>query len=62
MVAVGSGDAGRFLAAMLESIEAEIGLTRGVRMAVDSDNPALLVEFVTVDDGSSGLRECGTRG
>ena len=37
VLAVGGGDAGRFLAAMLQGVEAEIGLARGVGMAVDGD-------------------------
>ena len=57
--AVGGGDAGRFLAAMLEGVEAEIGLAGGVGMAVDGDYAAFFVELVdrlrrrewTVDSG-----------
>ena len=46
VLAVGSGDAGRLLAAMLEGVEAEIGLARGVGMAVDGDDAAFFVELV----------------
>ena len=48
MLAVGGGDAGRFLAAMLEGVEAEIGLARGVGMAVDGDDAAFFAELVEV--------------
>ena len=67
-VAVGGGDAGRFLAAMLEGVEREIGFARGVRMAVDGDDAAFFVELVgcanewTVDEWTewiSGLLSCG---
>ena len=45
-LAVGGGDAGRFLAAMLEGVEAEIGLAGGVGVAVDGDYAAFFVEVV----------------
>jgi hypothetical protein len=46
MLAVGGGDAGRLLAAMLQGVEAEIGLAGGVGMAVDGDYAALFAELV----------------
>ena len=46
MLAVGGGDAGRFLAAMLQGVEAEIGFARGVGMAVDGDDAAFFAQFV----------------
>ena len=58
MLAVGGGDAGRFLAAMLQGVEAEIGLAGGVGMAVDGDDAAFFAELV----GSSRIQvETGTR-
>ena len=56
MLAVGRGDAGRFLPAMLQRVEAEVGLARGVGMAVDGDDAAFFVQLVAdrraVDRGS----------
>jgi hypothetical protein len=46
VLAVGRGDAGRFLAAMLEGVESEVGLAGGVGMAVDGDYAALFMELV----------------
>ena len=46
VLAVGGGDAGGLLPAMLESVEAEIGLAGGVGMAVDGDYAAFFAEFV----------------
>ena len=46
MLSVGGGDAGRFLAAMLEGVEAEIGLPGGIGMAVNGDDAALFVEGI----------------
>ena len=46
MLAVGGGDAGRLLAAMLQGVEAEIGLAGGVGVAVNGDDAALFVELV----------------
>ena len=46
MLAVGGGDAGRLLPAMLQCVEAEIGLTRGVGMAVDGDDAAFFAKLV----------------
>jgi hypothetical protein len=42
---VGGGNAGRFLTAVLESVQAKIGLTGGIGMAVNSDYAALFAEF-----------------
>jgi hypothetical protein len=44
-MAVGGGNPGRFLAAMLQRIEAEVSFARGVGMAVDGDDAAFLVQF-----------------
>jgi hypothetical protein len=41
---------------MLQRVEAEIGFTRGMEMAVDGDHAALLVELVAVAAGD-GDRE-----
>ena len=54
MLAVGGGDAGRLLPAMLQRVEAEIGLARGVGMAVDGDDAALFVELVAFGDRGQG--------
>ncbi len=58
VLAVGGGDAGRFLAAMLQGIEAEVGLARGVGMAVDGDYAAFFAQLGIVSDailqGSEG--------
>jgi hypothetical protein len=43
---VGGGDAGGFLAAMLEGVEAEIDLTGSVGMAVDGDYAAFFAKLV----------------
>ena len=45
-LAVGGGDAGRFLAAMLQGVEAEVGLAGGVGVAVDGDDAAFFAELV----------------
>ena len=66
MLAVGGGDAGRFLAAMLQGVEAEIGLAGGVGMAVDGDDAAFFVELVgaaaTAEQGQRLRRENSFRG
>ena len=59
VLAVGGGDAGRFLAAMLKGVEAEIGLARGFGMAMDGDYAAFFVEGVAV---GGGRREQGATG
>ena len=46
VLAVGGGDAGGFLPAMLQRVEPEIGLARGVGMVVDGDYAALFVQLV----------------
>ena len=50
VLAVGGGDAGGFLPAMLEGVEAEVGLAGGVGMAVDGDDAAFFVELVVRGD------------
>ena len=44
-LAVGRGDAGRRLDAMLQGGKGEISLTRGVGMAVNGDHATLFVEL-----------------
>ena len=46
LAAVARGDAGAFLAAMLQRIQAQIGEVGGFGMAVDGEDAAFLVEFV----------------
>ena len=46
MVAVEADDAGGFLAAMLEGVEAERGQRRGVGMVEDAEDAALLMQAV----------------
>ena len=50
VLAVGGGDAGRFLAAMLQGVEGEVSLAGGVGVAVDGDYAAFFVELVTFGD------------
>jgi hypothetical protein len=57
VLAVGSRDAGRLLAAVLQRVEAEIGFPRGVGMAVDGDDAAFFVEFVARGAELQGLRD-----
>ena len=47
--AVGSNDATRFLAAMLQRVQAEVSQSRGVRMSVDSENTTLFTQLVDLD-------------
>jgi hypothetical protein len=44
--AVGGGDAGGFLPAMLEGVEAEIGHLRGFGVVEDSEHAAFVVEVI----------------
>ena len=48
-IAVGRGDAGRFLAAMLQRVEAEIGELGGFGMAEDAEDAAVIVEMIVVE-------------
>src|ERR1700722_2356464 len=57
MLAIGGGDAGRFLAAMLESVEREIGFARGLRMAVDGYDATFFVELVRSREQGTGIRD-----
>jgi hypothetical protein len=57
MQTVGSGNAGGFLAAMLEGVKAEIGLARGIGMAMNGDYAAFLVQFVAAGDQLQGLED-----
>ena len=49
MAAVEAGDPGRFLAAMLERVEAERDEARGVVGAPDAEHAALLAQLVVVE-------------
>jgi hypothetical protein len=56
--AVGGGDAGRLLAAMLQGVKAEIGLAGGVGVAVNGDYATLFAEFGVLDrDQGTGIRD-----
>ena len=46
VMAVGGGDAGRLLAAMLERVEAEIDDVGGLDVIPDAEQAALVVELV----------------
>jgi hypothetical protein len=46
---------------VLQGIEAEIDLARGIGMAVDGDDAAFFVQFVGVGNELQGLRDRGTR-
>jgi hypothetical protein len=50
MVAVGGGDSGRFLAAVLEGVEAEISLAGGSGMSVNGDYAAFFAELIACGD------------
>ena len=45
MLTVGGGNARRLLAAMLQGVESEIRLARGIRMPVNGDHAALFAEL-----------------
>ena len=49
MLAVEAGDPGRFLAAMLERVEAERDEARGIVGAPDAENAAFLAQFVVIE-------------
>jgi len=57
VLSVGGGNAGGFLASVLEGIEAEIDLAGGVWMAVDGYYAAFFVQFVGFADELRGLRD-----
>jgi hypothetical protein len=61
MLAIGGGDARRLLAAVLQRVEAEVGLTRGIGVAVNGDDAAFFVELIARGDKLQGLRDVGTR-
>jgi hypothetical protein len=44
--AVGSSDTGALLAAVLESVQSQIGHVGGLRMSVNTENTALFTEFI----------------
>ncbi len=46
LLAVGGGDAGALLAAMLQRVEAEVGEVGRLRVAEDAEDTALVLEFV----------------
>jgi hypothetical protein len=56
-LAVGGGNAGRFLAAMLKCVKAEVSFARRVGMAVDGDDAAFFVQSIAVGDALQGLRD-----
>ena len=45
-LAVGGGDARRFLAPVLERVQAEVGDVGGLLVIPDAEKPALIVELV----------------
>ncbi len=47
--AVGGGDAGRFLSAMLQRVEAEVGHFRGFGVAENSEHAAVIVKVIVFD-------------
>ena len=57
MVAVEADDAGGFLAAMLERVEAERGERRGVGMVEDAEHAAFLVQAVLFEPGQARDRQ-----
>jgi hypothetical protein len=61
MLAVGCGDAGGFLAAMLKSVEGEIGFACGVRMAVDGDDATFFAKLWVSAIPGLKIGNCGTR-
>ena len=52
--AIGGDDAGGFLAAMLQGIEAEIGELGGFGMAEDAADTTVIVEVIVFDDANHG--------
>ncbi len=46
VIAVGGDNAGRFLSAMLQRVQAQVGELRGLRMGVDRHHPTFFVKFV----------------
>src|SRR5690606_20041666 len=52
--AVEADDAGRLLAAVLQGMEAEHGVRRGVVVAADAEHAALLAQLVGGEDAMSG--------
>jgi hypothetical protein len=60
-LAVEGDDAGRFLAAMLEGVQAERGERRRIGMAVDAEYTAFLAQHVAIEIGIShgGARVVG---
>ena len=48
LAAVAGGDAGAFLAAVLERVQAEVGDVGGLGMAVDGEDSAFFVQLVIV--------------
>jgi hypothetical protein len=52
--AVGRNDAARFLAAVLKRIHSQVGQTRRIRMAIDTEHATLFAQFV-VQNGDHGV-------
>jgi len=46
--AVEADDSGRLLSAVLEGVESERGMGRGVRMAEDAEDAALILQMIVV--------------
>ena len=57
-VAVAGGDAGAFLAAVLQRVEGQIGQFRSFGMAVDGGDTALFVKFIEVQSDQSLSQAC----
>ena len=61
LLAVGGGDAGALLSAMLERVEAEVGEIRRFGVTEDAEDTALVFEFVQHRSGPSILRRSPAR-
>ena len=56
--AIGGDDTGRFLPAVLQGVQPEIGKLGGFGMAEDAADTAVIVKVIVVEDGSC-LSGCG---
>src|SRR6185437_13898848 len=54
--AVSRNDAARFLAAMLQRVQSEIGQPRGIGVAIDAKDAALFAQLVVQDRNHEVLR------
>ncbi len=59
--AITRADAGRFLAAMLQSVKPEIGKLRGFRIAKNADHTAMIVEVIVFQEGRCQRRSAFAR-